>query len=62
VYTGSAGGAIMMDTPNCANEMAGTATIRKASNRKRILRILNHLFQIILRVPGCALTAAGCLD
>jgi hypothetical protein len=23
---------------------------------------LNPLYQIILRVPGCALTAAGCLD
>ena|SRR5208282_5477689 len=42
-YTGSAGGAIMIDTPNCANEMAGMANIRKARNSKRILRILNHL-------------------
>jgi hypothetical protein len=51
-----------MDTQNSANEMAGMATIRIANNGKRILRILNHLCQIILRVPGCALPAAGCLD
>src|SRR5271165_7662605 len=48
---GSAGGAMVMDTPNCANEAAGTASIRTASNRKRILRMLNHLCQIILRLP-----------
>src|SRR5271169_6658072 len=42
-YTGSAGGAIMIDTPNCANEAAGMASIKKASNRKRVVRILNHL-------------------
>src|SRR5271157_345674 len=43
MYTGSAGGAIVIDTPNCANEVAGMASMRKASNSKRILRILNHL-------------------
>src|ERR1022692_743014 len=42
-YTGSAGGAIEMDTPNCANEAAGMASIRTASNSKRIVCILNHL-------------------
>jgi len=52
VYTGSAGGAIMIDTPNCADNVAGMAIIRKASNSKRTLRILNHLAQIILRLPG----------
>ena len=43
VYTGNAGGAIVIDTPNCANEAAGMAKIRAASNIKRIVRILNHL-------------------
>jgi hypothetical protein len=43
VYTGSAGGAITIDTPNCANEATGMASIRSASNSKRIVRILNHL-------------------
>src|SRR5271168_1014797 len=42
-YTGSAGGAIVIDTPNCANKLAGTANIRTANNRKREVRILNHL-------------------
>ena len=51
-YTGSAGGAIMIDTPNCANEMAGMASIRKTRNSKRILRILHHLAGSILRLPG----------
>jgi hypothetical protein len=48
VYTGSPGGAIVIATPNCANEEAGMANITSASNRKRILvkrilLILNHL-------------------
>src|SRR5450756_1582250 len=42
-YTGSAGGAIVMAMPNCASEVAGMASIRKANNSKRILRILKHL-------------------
>src|SRR5580704_4601432 len=42
-YTGSAGGAIVIDTPNCANKLAGMAIIRTANNRKREVRILNHL-------------------
>src|SRR5579863_2649745 len=40
---GSAGGAITIDTPNCANDAAGMAKIRSVSNSKRIVRILNHL-------------------
>src|SRR5271157_4714847 len=40
VYTGSAGGANATDTANCANEAAGMATIRSASNNQRIVRIL----------------------
>src|SRR5208337_5014571 len=40
---GSAGGAMVIDTPNCANRAAGRASIRTASNRKREVRILNHL-------------------
>jgi hypothetical protein len=32
-----------MDTPNCANEAAGMASIRNVSSSKRIVRILNHL-------------------
>src|SRR5208282_3793928 len=42
-YTGSAGGAIVIDTPNCANAAADMASIRSARDSKRILRILNHL-------------------
>jgi hypothetical protein len=32
-----------MDTPNCANEAAGMASIRNVSSSKRIVRIFNHL-------------------
>ena len=32
----------MIATPNCASELAGMASIRKARNNKRILRILKH--------------------
>jgi hypothetical protein len=52
----------MIDTPNCANEVAGMASIRRASNTKRIVRILNHLYQIILKSARLYLAAAGCLD
>jgi hypothetical protein len=59
VYTGSAGGAIVIDTPNCANKLAGMAIIRTASNRKRELRILNHLARSSFDYPaepcGCGL-------
>src|SRR5690349_6785737 len=42
-YTGSAGGAIVIATPNCANAAAGIENIRTASNHNRMLRIVNHL-------------------
>ena len=51
-----------MATPNCANEAAGIANITTASNRKRMLRILNLPCQIILRLPGSTLGAAGCVE
>src|SRR5208282_2819742 len=68
VYTGSAGGAIVIDTPNCANEMAGMASIRKARNNKRILRILNHLARSSFGCPvlpcccGLRGTNGHCVD
>jgi hypothetical protein len=40
---GSAGGASVIETPNCANEAADMAIIRRASDRKRMVRILNYL-------------------
>ncbi len=51
----------MIDTPNCANEAAGTANIRTASNSKREIRILVTLPDH----PSIArfyLAAAGCVD
>lgn len=40
MYIGSAGGANATETTNCANEAAGMASIRSASNNKRMVRIL----------------------
>jgi hypothetical protein len=57
MYTGSAGGAIMIDTPNCANEATGMASIRSASNSKRIVRILNHLARSSF---GCPVVPCCC--
>ena len=54
-YTGSAGGAIVIDTPNCANEAAGMASIRSASKSKRDGTHFESPCQIILRLPGSTL-------
>jgi hypothetical protein len=51
----------MIDTPNCANEVAGMASIRRASNTKRIVRILNHLYQIILESARLYFSCCGLL-
>ena len=47
----------MMDTPNCAMEVAGMARIRKASNSKRMVRILNHLASSSF---DCPVAPCGC--
>lgn len=49
----------MIETLNCANKLAGTASINTASNNKREIRILNHLagssFDCPIQRCGCGL-------
>jgi hypothetical protein len=58
---GSAGGAIVIATPNCASEATGIATIRSVSNSKRIVRILNHFARSSFDCP-MNLVVAGCVE
>jgi hypothetical protein len=60
-YTGSSGGAMVMDTPNCASNVAGMASIRNASNNKRMVRILVTLPDHPSIARLC-LAAAGCVE
>jgi hypothetical protein len=46
VYTGKAGGAIVIDTPTAtwANDAAGIASIKTVNNTKRMERLIRMFF------------------
>jgi hypothetical protein len=64
VYTTNSGGAIVMETPIWAKDLAGTASITNRSARKQIERRV-RIFITLPDHPSLArssFTAAGCAD